>query len=409
VLQVFIDNKMFRRFLAYATFSALGAGVLQLFLLLSVHMLYENPMYTGIVGFLMAAPHIISFVVGPVIDRNNKVLVMRITTLFEFIVVALLAFTPLLEQFGVVIMFVVAAVFSFAALFERPATTALLPQVVEENQILQANSLFQMVATFGGLIIAVALFLLLGAGNANFAVIYGVSAVFLALAFLLSLFLKDPSEKKIETDSTSYNYLKDLKEAVRFIRSNVLLFIIIAMVLNQFFAEMANVNRPAFLEYHVGVQGYIIFTVAALVGNIFASALMGSLGKKVKIGRLIFGVFVLAGVIRIAFAYVLPVSFAGGLATIMIYAVFINMLGITVHSLHQKIPLKEMVGRVDTMSTTFQSIFVTFGALAGGFLGSIVSDVAHVFIFQGIMLLLIALFVLFIPSIRKLPVMEEVL
>jgi len=402
------ENKMFRVFLCYQIFSGLGGGILSIFMLLSVHMLFENPMYTGIVGFLGAAPHIISFVVGPVIDRNNKAVIMRVTTFVEFGVVALLAFTPLLEQLGVVVMFVVAGVFSSAALFEVPASTALLPQIVDEKQILQANSLIQIVGMAGGLVIGVAMFFVLGGEAMDFGVIYGFSAVFLVVAFLSSLFIKDVSSEKKPADPTPHSYGKDLKEGAKFICNNVLLFVIIAIVAMFFVAEMANVNRPAFAEYHIGAQGYVVLTLAALAGGIAASGLMGAFGKKSRMGRLFFATFMITGVARIAFALVLPESYFGGVAVIMFYAAVGSMTGIAFRSLLQKIPPKDMVGRVNTIETTCRTVFIAIGALVGGFLGGVVSDVAHMFIFQGIALLAIGLFVLLVPSIRKLPKMDDI-
>ena len=46
-------NKKFRLLLLYQIFSGLGGGIFSIFMLLSVHLMYGNPLYTGIAGFLI--------------------------------------------------------------------------------------------------------------------------------------------------------------------------------------------------------------------------------------------------------------------------------------------------------------------------------------------------------------------
>ena len=195
MLKLFKQNKMFRVLLVYQFFSSIGGAMFSMFILLSVHLLYQNPIYTGIAGFLMAVPRIASFAVGPIVDRRNKITIMRLTTFLEFLVLALLAFTPLVEHLGVWFMFAVIFAYNIAALFENPAGTALLPQTVREEEILQANSLIEIVAMAGGVIIGIVLFSSLR-GEVNFSFLFGFSAVFVAFSFASSLFLRGTAAKK---------------------------------------------------------------------------------------------------------------------------------------------------------------------------------------------------------------------
>jgi len=407
MLKLFKQNKMFRVFLTYQFFSSIGSAMFSMFILLSVHLLYGNPIYTGIAGFLMAAPHVVSFAVGPIVDRRNKVAIMRLTTFLEFLVLALLAFTPLQEHLGIPFMFVVIFAYSIAALFEVPAGTALLPQIVQEEDILQANSLINIVAMAGGIAIGAILFTTL-AGDVNFSFLYGFSAVFIALAFVFALFLRNPATKETAEQSQSSSYLKDLKEGAKFIRGNVLLFILITTVMMNFVGEITYVNRPMFLEYYVGAQGYVLFTMAALVGGVLASSFVGALGKKFKIGNLVFMLLIFSGIARVVFTLLVPIHLISSLATMVIYAALGTAAGIVFSSLNQKIPPKDMVGRVATISTTFNAIAVALGAFAGGFLGSVAPSTGHIFIYHGISLLVIGVLIISIPSIRKLPKMNEI-
>jgi len=407
MLTLFKQNKKYRMLLMYQFFSGIGGGVFSIFIMLAVHLIYGNPIYTGIAGFLIAFPRIISFVVGPIVDRRNKVNIMRITTLLEFLVLALLAFTPLQENLGVLFMFAIILVYNIAALFENPAATAYLPQIVKEDEIMQANSFINIVAMVGGIAVGVVLFISLGDGN-NFNFIYGFSAVFLAVAFLFSLFLKNPVKKENVENVAPPKYIADLREGVRFIRHNVLLYITIAAVAMSFFGEIVMVNRPMFVEYYIGSQGYVALVMMAIIGGIIASTFVGTSGNKFELGRFIFILLMLLSVVRFIFAFVLPVSYAGGLVTSIASAALASSLGIVFESLNQKIPPENMVGRVDTIATTFRAIFAAIGALIGGFIGNLVPTVDYIFIFHGVGYFIIGMLMIGVPKIRKLPMMNEI-
>jgi len=46
--------------------------------------------------------------------------------------------------------------------------------------------------------------------------------------------------------------------------------------------------------------------------------------------------------------------------------------------------------------------------LAGGFLGSIIADTGHIFIYQGLSYLAIGVLIILVPSIRTLPTINDV-
>jgi len=401
------ENGQFRIFMIYQMFSGLGNGIFSLFMLLSVHLIYENVIYTGIAGFLMSMPLIFSFAVGPIVDRSKKVKIMRITTLFEFGVIALLALTPLLDNLGVLFMFAVILVFSVAAMFEAPSGRAVLPHIVKEDEILQANSLINIVSLLAGIMLAVLLLSVLGEGN-NLQLIFLLSMGFLGVSFLFSLILRDPNEKTDTKKRILQNYRADLFKGMKFLRKNVLLFFIVADIALAFLGQASYVNRPAFIEYYAGARGYIILTVVMMTGGLIASSMVTPLGKRLRVNQLLFVFYLFGGVTRIVFVLVLPVSFYLAIALTLVNAAVLSASDMVEKSLAQKIPPKDMVGRVDTISTSFTAISIALGALAGGFLGSVVSDVAYIFIAQGIILAAASFYFFLVPAIRKLPVFNDI-
>lgn len=405
MVNLFKQNKMFRVYLMYQFFSSIGGAMFSMFVLLSVHLIYNNPIYTGIAGFLITLPRIVSFAVGPIVDKRNQVTIMRLTTLLEFSLLAMLAFTPLQLNIGIMFTFAVIFFYNVAALFEEPASTALLPKIVDEDSILTANSLIQIVAMTGGIGIAIILYSSL-ADDINFSFLYGFSAVFLSLAFLSSLFFKIANKQNAKTEKI--DYIADLKEGAAFLKGNVLLLIVIATIALGFFGEITYINRPQFLEYHVGAQGYILFTVMSLVGGIASSYIINKYGNATTVSKFIFVLFILAGAMRIVFTVLVPIRLASALVAMAAYTAMASAAGMVFMTLRQKMPPNNMVGRISTISTTFVAIAVTIGALVGGFLGNVVADTGHIFIFQGSMYFVIALLLMLSPTFRKLPSFGEI-
>jgi len=401
-------NRMFCGLLIYQVFSGLGGGIFRLFMLLTVHLLYENPIYTGIASFLMMAPHFFAFAVGPVIDRANKVNAMRLTTLIEFIAIGLLVLMSFLDTLSVWVLFVTILCYTVAQVFEAPSGEAFLRKIVDDDEIMRANSLISIAATVGGLIIAALLFGALGEGVSH-TYIYALSAIFIVLAFMTTFFLKDRKTEGVQKEQIFKKYLAELKEGASFVqRTNFLLYFLIAGIAVSFFLDVAYTNLPEFATTHIGAQGFVVITVVMLSAGLFSSTLAGLVGDKFRVGVLICLVWIVAGSLRIGFAYVLPMSYIGGLVINFVYGIILGFSGMIRRTLIQKTPSENMVARVNTVNTTFTALFGAAGALAGGVIGSVVSSVHHVFILQGAVYVLIGMFLFFAPSIRKLPKINEI-
>jgi len=405
--KLFASNGQFRLYMMYQIFSGLGGGIFSIFMLLSVHMLYGNPMYTGIAGFLMIAPFIFSLAVGPIVDRNNKVRIMKATTFLEFGVLAMLTFTPLLENLGAPFMLSVIFIYSLAALFEAPSGTALLPHIVKEDEILQANSLIQIAGLIGGIGIAIILFSVMD-DEMDLLFIFGISTMFLAGALVFACFLRDPSTRKQSAEVPKHSYIADLVDGMKFMRGSVLMYLMVMLIVMRVVVEIASINMPEFAEYHVGVQGYIIFSVVGMVGGILASSVIGTIGNKFKIGYLLAFMMVLRGISRVAFVYILPEHYHAGLATLLLFTALSSSIGILYSSLEQKLPPKSMVGRIDTLTTTCFSLMGALGALLGGIVGRLVPNVDEIFIFQGYMYVVVGVLIILIPAVRRIPKMNDI-
>ena len=115
MLHLFRKNPSFRAFIFFKTFNGVGVNVFAMFIIWVVHALFENPMYTGLTGFMAAMPGVISFLVGPFIDRFSKAALLRAACFTQFCaIVALLIMPPAILSSGVWVLLVVVFVFNAA-------------------------------------------------------------------------------------------------------------------------------------------------------------------------------------------------------------------------------------------------------------------------------------------------------
>ena len=404
--EMIINNRQFRFYMVYQLFSGLGNGVFSFFMLLSIHLLYGVPMFTGIAAFLFGAPSFVAFTVGPVVDASNKVKIMRLTSLVEFIVLAVLAILAFTGEIPVFVMFAVILCFSVAALFERASKVAFLRQIVSENKLVEANAAINIASLIGGLGVAAAMFRMVAEDRVDFPLIFGLSMVFVALAFLVSLFLRDTNTYNA-TEAKSRTYFADLKAGAVFLRHSVLMFFLIGSIIRFFAMDIANVNLPAFVEYYWGARGYILLSVTAMIGSLFASVLVGRLGKNFRIGHLVFILMLLTGLVRITFAYILPTNFFGSQGIHIAYSAVGTAIGILSGAMYQKMTPKNMVARVNTLSTTLTSISAGLGALFGGWLGHMVYETGRLIMAHGFTYITIGIFLILVPRVRRLPKINE--
>ena len=168
-------------------------------------------------------PAFMSSFAGLLADRFNKKNVMIICDLVRMIVVLGLFFTSTLFQ-----LFLINFIAEIFSLIRQPSREAIVPELVENNYLVKANSLF-VVGTYASLPLASLLFgffsdakfieLIVSYGNG-----WSGSVVFLvdSLTFLLSsilLFSLKTSSKSVRT-TTQNNAFSDLKEGINYFFKN---------------------------------------------------------------------------------------------------------------------------------------------------------------------------------------------
>ena len=105
---------------------------------------------------------------------------------------------------------------------------------------------------------------------------------------------------------------------------------------------------------------------------------------------------------QIGILFLFAIIFAGATAVFLAVAFMF--------ALFLKEPIKKEVNERPKAQSYFSdaAIFVAVGALVGGFLGNIVSVVDHIFILHGTSYAAIGVFIILVPSVRRLPKINEI-
>ena len=418
MFKLFSENRNFRSLLFFISFGGVGRGMFSIFMMWAIHATFQNPIYTGIAGFMFSAPLVASVIIGPFVDRWDKIKVLRIVELTKFSAVMLIFLFQVFSYPTVWLLFPAIFAFSIASLFGAPAYTAFLPRVVAGEHLVKANALINITGLTAGLGIMGGL-LLLTAREAGFAWIYGINAAVLLITVLLSAFLRYPtvideetngeaSAAKTEDESSPLKaYFDELKAGLSFVKAGVMLPLISATVFMGFFSNIAYVNFPRFAEIHLGsASGYVLFSALALTGSMIGSIICRAVEAKYSLAKIFIGGFVVTGIIRILFVQVIPEHRTGGILLFVLYVGFASAILLFYQVVIQKAPPKNLISRVATADTSLSAIATALGALMGGALGTIL-EVNTVFIIQGASYIVIGMLLCFSKQVRRLPESSE--
>ncbi|MCL2189270.1 MAG: MFS transporter [Defluviitaleaceae bacterium] len=407
---LFKKNRNFRALAIFFILHGIGAGMFGMIMMWIIHAMYQNPVYTGIAGFLFAVPFVTSFIVGPLVDRWRKTAVLRTACFVQFCVVAVALAAQLVYWPGVWLFFVMILAFSLASLFFRPAQTAILPRIVDGEDLVKANAFINIVGVLAGTVVFVGTFSMMRDGNADNALLYAVMATAFGLALIFSIFLRCDEESATQENEIGVvkMYLRELTAGFVYAKQGVFMVLLFAGVFQAFFADVAGVNVPMFAEYHFGsASGYIILAGLTMFGGMIGSIFARMVDTRFSLGHMLIVGTMLAGVLRILFVFAITNETLHGVLMHLMYVGVGSMVGIFHRAIVQKLPPKNLVGRVDTMFTTLGASAGALGALAGGFLGARLYSVDAVFFIHGAVYIILGLGLLCNKKVRALPALKD--
>ena len=333
-----------------AAVSLLGDGVYIVAIAWQVYELSDTPTALSLVGVAWTLPMAAFLLVGGVVsDRFDRREIMIATDLVRAVavaVIAVLSITGALELWHLILL---AIVFGTGDAFFGPAFNSVVPQIVPQRLLVQANSLDQFIRPFmmalagpalGGLTVAA-----LGTGAA-FALNAGS---FLVSALAISLM--SAGHKADRGDEEPRSALADMREGFRFVRQHAWLWgtLLGAAISLLAFWGPVEVLVPFRIKNDLGggADAFGLVLAAGGVGAILAAVAMAQLGLPRKHMTFMYVAWAVGclGIAGLAFATVLWQAMASSFAQQALFASGLIVWGTLIQTL---VPAR-LLGRVTSL------------------------------------------------------------
>lgn len=367
-----------------------------------IYDLTGSAFYTGVGGFLMQLPTAGQFLVGPLVDRWPLRPVLIGTQIVNGLFVLAIPFAAWTGHLSVWIILAVMPVLSFVNQFVYPAQSAALPQIVEDDQLVRANSLFSTAYKGSDVAFNAAGGVLLSLVGATTLFVLD-SATFAIAGLLFAGVVVPASDESEETDAETEpedgGYLDDLREGIRYLRGSVVLLLMSGMMVVNVGSGAIMAVLPAFADT-IGGSSFYGLLAAALAAGPLVGAASASLFEDYS-----YGIVAIVGFFCTALALVSAVVIGGLIPTLILFFAAFVPVGVTnvmYSSMLQSTVDESVLGRVSSVSSSASMVMLPFGSLLGGGIADIYGSSA-VFLGLAGLQLVVAMFYLADSRIVSLP------
>lgn len=405
-----MENNKFRRLFFGTVLTNIGDSLYFIAAMWFVWELTGSTMYTGIAGFLIKAPSAVQFLFGPLVDQwpLRKLLVR--TQLIQAVSVLLV---PIAEITGYLSVWVVLLIMPILTLLNQvvyPAQRAALPQIVNSENLVKANSLFTTSVravnmganAIGGVLIAV-----IGAVS-----LYLIDSLTFILAAVFFWGVAVPSSGKADSSSDESStmshikdgYLEKLRNGFKYMHGSSLVPIMVVALTVNFGYGLTMAVLPAYADILGGASIYGLILAVEAAGTATGAIGVSWLDDK-PVGKVILTGYLLSSV-----AWISGVLIAETIPTLALFYIAYIPVGaanVLLASLRQAAVHDDLLGRVGSVNASVSTLILPIGTLVGGYLPTVVS-VPTVVVFNGFAFALVTLTFLLLTSLRDLPSVERV-
>ncbi|WP_254766146.1 MFS transporter [Salinilacihabitans rarus] len=429
-------NATFRRLFVGRVVTNVGDSLYFVAAMWLVYSLTGDPFYTGLAGFLTMVPRAFQFLAGPLVDQWS---LRRTLVGTQFVQAVVVSTIPVAHAAGVLTVELVLVVMPALTALNQlvyPAQTAALPRILEDDDLVAANSAFSiayqgldMVANgvggvLMGLFSAIALFTI-------DAVTFGLAALVFATLSIPAAGSsgggdgdaratedqpsgagKAAADGGVAPLEESASYLTRLRAGVTALRGTFLVPLIGAAVVANFAAGMVLASIPAYADAlgvppalaAIGAAGGYGLLMASFAAGTFFGAVLASAIESYPFGRTMIVGFAASSALWTAglLADWLPV-------TTVLFALAVvptGVVNVQVAAIVQSAPPEELVGRVSSLLSSALSSLYPVGSLAGGVVaGAFGPRIAMGAV--GVVALGQAGYVLLVDDLRTLPAPAE--
>lgn len=330
-----------------------------------------SPTMMGLVMFSSMVPAIIlGFFIGVIIDRSDRKKLLVAADILRGLIVAAVVVIYYMNMLNLAIIITAQVLLSICSAFFDPAVQSVIPQVVDKEQLVKANSLSSLV---GGIAMIIGPVLGgLSVAYVGYTFVFIVNSLSFIISALFTIFLRLPGVTVKTIQETDYK--KSIVEGYKYIFRRKRIIVIIAVVaLVHFFVGSVQVIIPVLSEKLPGNGaenlGYLQTFFG--LGVVVASLLLSIRKRKSREEKFIFLGITAAGLVYLICGIFLKLG-TGGILPYLIVFMLISAAIIVISTNYQTIVQKntatEMSGRVFSVMNSLGDSSIPIAMLVMGIL-----------------------------------------
>jgi MFS family permease len=399
-----LHNRKFSALLFGQTLSRIGDFLFQIAIAWWVLEKTGSATVMGTVLFFSTLPMVVFVLIGGVVvDRLPRGLLLFISDMARCFIMVAGTWLALTNRLVLWEIYVIAILFGFADAFFLPAYTALIQQIVAEDDLPSANSINSLSMQFGRVVGPAIGGLIVGFGGTASAFGFNALSFFIG-ALTVAALLNLPAPAREEQSGFSFQQFKDdLRGGFETIFSSPVLWVAILVFAftNITLAGPYSIAMPFLVQQKLGGDERMLGFIYAVfpIGYAIASLVMGSFQKIRRRGIIFYVCGAIAGIGLGVFGFGLPLA-------ILVFAALMNGAALEIDSLiwtnlMQELVPPEKMGRVSSVDTLGSFVLLPIGFAFTGWLIDRVG-VTAVFIAAGGITVVISLLPLLNSRIRRL-------
>lgn len=376
--------------------------------------LTDSPFYTGLAGAAVQVPNALRFLVGPLVDRWRLRRILLGTQIVNAVGVLLIPLAAATGWLSVWLVLVLIPISNFVNNFVYPAQDAALPQLVGDDLLTRANSLFSTTTqTVDTVARAVAGALIAALGGA--VTLFAVDAVTFIVAALLFVGVTVPATTQDDASEDSHDgdeadsgsdetdadeeYLAELRDGVAYLRGSALLAIVLGAMGSNLASVGATAVMPAFADSLAGPAAYGVLVAATGAGSLVGT------GSGFLVEDHSFSLVMIVGSVVSGLLWVLAIAVPGVWPTAaLLFAAGIptGIFNVLFFSLVQSAVDDDYLGRISSLVTSLAMLMGPLGALLGGAVAGVFGTRLVLYAAGGTSIALGGYYLAF-PRLRSLP------
>ncbi|HLS52897.1 MAG TPA: MFS transporter [Tissierellaceae bacterium] len=336
--------------------------------------IFASMLSISILPRLLLSP--IAGVFGDWFDRKRTIVVLDLIN--SFIIGSFALIYIVRGGLSLRMIYILVILLEITEIFFDSAMSAVLPSLVDKDELLEANSFNSLVMNIGNILSPVIASLLYGTFGMKVVLI--INSISFLLSAISEIFINIPKNHKAPEHINFKSFKKDLVEGINIIKGNKLISTMISLgtIINFCAVPLFSIGLIFIIKEVLKLTDYQfgIFQMIMSIAMLIAPLVMGLI-KDIKIGRLCYLSFTLVSLLILVMAIIpsspLLNSFSSSLMPFILLSVVSFIIGVLVTvanigigTLFNEIVPLELMGRTSTVFNFAVTIFIPLGQMLFG-------------------------------------------